>query len=510
MYTIIVAAFVRNLFCRYTSKDNYSIGLLKFPALHRRHCQTEFSHLLTNMKFLYFKTFLLCVLFAAFMYELVISLMKYSHMNTGFHISSWHQEEVLYPSLTVCKKPTFGEYIDDQILNASEFSTLQSLVSSHAWTREQVFYFLSHPRMLGLSYPCTTTWGGVEPGKPCSFPSPAQFDNRSGCQAWSADRPLCYTRLSQDGSFYKEQDEYGLESDYWQQTTHNWGYCPDNCSGQVAEPASDFNLARREEVWQGRIVDLRTWDAGICYTYEPPGKSRTDVTSQLFAFLGASQNKDSVITFDLYLHEKGQFWPREGANIQGEKITLKTGVEVELSFSITQVTVMDKTGRSCTKDPDYSLTECLVTFIEREVGCSLPLLANNTTTLECATQGSISAYYHKLIWLKTASVEAVASASGCWTRCSYLKYKVTKRKETVADWRKGWVSSFFLAAESGLIRQEVCIFVTWCHYGLVGGVPGVRPAGHGGLCGRIPWAVPGLVLLLHAAGLLDLGEGSLA
>ena len=34
------------------------------------------------------------------------------------------------------------------------------------------------------------------------------------------------------------------------------------------------------QVWQNKIFDLKTWSAGVCYTYNPPDKSDTLLTSR--------------------------------------------------------------------------------------------------------------------------------------------------------------------------------------------------------------------------------------
>ena len=34
------------------------------------------------------------------------------------------------------------------------------------------------------------------------------------------------------------------------------------------------------QVWQNKMYDLRTWAAGMCYTYNPPNKSDTLLTSR--------------------------------------------------------------------------------------------------------------------------------------------------------------------------------------------------------------------------------------
>ena len=41
-----------------------------------------------------------------------------------------------------------------------------------------------------------------------------------------------------------------------------------------------WNHQRFYQVWQNKIFDLRTWTAGVCYTYNPPNKSDTLLTSR--------------------------------------------------------------------------------------------------------------------------------------------------------------------------------------------------------------------------------------
>ena len=53
--------------------------------------------------------------------------------------------------------------------NVSVLDTRSAIVEN-VWRREKVFHFFSHPKMLNLSFPCTTLEGGTDPGKPCAFP----------------------------------------------------------------------------------------------------------------------------------------------------------------------------------------------------------------------------------------------------------------------------------------------------------------------------------------------------
>ena len=122
------------------------------------------------------------------------------------------------------------------------------------------------------------------------------------------------------------------------------------------------NKKRIHQVWVNKIFDLRTWTAGMCYTYNPPNKSDTLLTSRfdnndihilkeilneyfqnflnqtdsllLLARMALTTqpthwkvsakvpNKIVIISlgFDIYLHEKDQFWPRQGPSDHGDKV----------------------------------------------------------------------------------------------------------------------------------------------------------------------------------------------
>ena len=50
---------------------------------------------------------------------------------------------LLYPSISFCKKWTFDDYIDEQILDENAtFSDIRDLIASEVWDRKRVIYFL--------------------------------------------------------------------------------------------------------------------------------------------------------------------------------------------------------------------------------------------------------------------------------------------------------------------------------------------------------------------------------
>ena len=107
------------------------------------------------------------------------------------NILSQDDGAIWYPSVTVCKEYIFDDYQDHEQagLNVEEDQLMQYL-HDHTWSREQLFYFVTHAKMFdNRSFPCTTSEGGSDPGKPCSFPYLYDGKLVTGCQ-----EEFCYTR----------------------------------------------------------------------------------------------------------------------------------------------------------------------------------------------------------------------------------------------------------------------------------------------------------------------------
>ena len=109
---------------------------------------------------------------------------------------------------------------------------------------------------------------------------------------------------------------YGGSHDYW-------GLCKPECRGEMPGPESEYNLAKENEkfntAWSDGLYNLMYFQAGFCYTYDPPHKSGRGVSNGLYFMLGHKnlfrdyqniskyQARDSsylLYSFDIYLHEK--------------------------------------------------------------------------------------------------------------------------------------------------------------------------------------------------------------
>ena len=354
-----------------------------------------------------FKYSVLVILVVLFCTILFQSGLKYRKKITSYQKTSINEDKLLYPSVSICKKYTFDDYIDEELLNHTfSMSEKQDLIKKNAWLRERAIIFVGHASMLGMTYPCLTTLGGTDAGKLCSFPSPDYFSNP--CDFDQTQKKVCFTRMQDNGEkYYSKRGEL------------KWGFCPKGCNGEIANQTSPYNLASKEELWEGDLFDLRSWGVGICHTYNPPEPSDTDLTSRLVLLLGSVNDPGStwLDSFQVYLHERGQFWPR--ADLV-PMLSVLNGTEMEANFRVGKVKGLGH-QQPCTMEKDYSLTSCIMTHVFRETGCSFRA---ETNTMSCARSEDVPNYFNTLVWAKTASVAELYQKTNCLPKCSFTEYQV--------------------------------------------------------------------------------------
>ena len=99
-----------------------------------------------------------------------------------------------------------------------------------------------------------------------------------------------------------------------------------------------------------------------------------------------------MIGIDVYLHEKDQFWPRQGSSDHGDKVPSKItlmdgklkraeslkskqmimkveiapGIELEGSFSVTRTKELGLQN-PCTEEEGYSFTACISSYVDSQV-----------------------------------------------------------------------------------------------------------------------------------------------
>ena len=112
------------------------------------------------------------VLFSYFISKSVIKLLR---GDTVYVTNMEDATFIQYPSISVCTKYT-SKILSYPIADTNKLYTNKSLnenkelISESIWNKSEVFYFVNHPSMLGMRFPCITINDGDDPGKPCKFP----------------------------------------------------------------------------------------------------------------------------------------------------------------------------------------------------------------------------------------------------------------------------------------------------------------------------------------------------
>ena len=91
-----------------------------------------------------------------------------------------------------------------------------------------------------------------------------------------------------------------------------------------------------------------------------------------------SYDEDYTKGFNIYLHEKGQFWPGlEMDRIGQKKIQIPINAELWGTFTSMHKISLDKKSDPCMSDPGYSYTMCIKDYVTSKAGCHLDWADNN-------------------------------------------------------------------------------------------------------------------------------------
>ena len=208
------------------------------------------------------------------------------------------------------------------------------------------------------------------------------------------------------------------------------------------------------------MYDLRTFGSGFCHTYDPPEPSPPDFDKRLLMFLGDVRTRvkeSNINSFIVYIHEKGQFWPRPGMAFigQSEPIILNLNSEVDATFSIQKRKTLNTPERSCTDVPGYSFTRCLRDFVEKSSGCKICWRMTNTKEDDCRDNQNMSDYYYKLLHIQRSSIKNIIQQSGCLPKCQVTKYLYQEVSKERVAWARNWSSAIYLRAQSPSVAEIV-------------------------------------------------------
>ena len=153
----------------------------------------------------------------------------------------------------------------------------------------------------------------------------------------------------------------------------------------------------------------------------------------MIMFLGLPSSSlltDFTRAYDIYLHERSQFWPgTDMENIgQTEMIEVQLHTEIWGSFTVSLIKKLNKVSDPCEEAEDYSFTECLMEFVVRSTGCYLDWgqtfsSANYpvcTTLQQIISMEKLLHRISKLSWTKLTKI------TRCYGKCQYKKFTFTQ------------------------------------------------------------------------------------
>ena len=163
--------------------------------------------------------------------------------------------------------------------------------------------------------------------------------------------------------------------------------------------------------------------------------------------------EDYYNTWDVFIHERGQFWPRPGLSSfgQSEVITVEAGQELEITFSVKEVEKLARPGRECVEAEDQSLTLCLKNYIRSQLSCDIHWFEAEADS-QCSPD-SLQQYFDFLINLKQAPTSELVAQSGCSPRCKMTQYSLQTRRQNI-DWPANWTASVFLQPRSAVVEHS--------------------------------------------------------
>ena len=368
-----------------------------------------------------------------------------SHLEFFFGIIVYQfkaEKKVMYPSVSVCRKYAFDQqsldfeyyyYYEDKGVN-----TFIGWINDYSVGMEKQFYFFTLPGVENLTFPCTTKLGGMTPGRPCVFPFEWNGYPQYKCSKLETPSPACITKI--DG--YADSD--------------NFGYCPANCSGEMPGPNSPYNLAsfKHRQYWYSYFYDLSSYENGYCHTFNPPQKSVPGLENRMYFMI--SNVSAYLSAYDIFLHENGQFWPRSDMFSIGQPEPVKVDLnsDVEITFTIKEITNINTPSRPCIERDDYSFTKCVQKFAIEKTNCNIDYFAvGEDQEGSCSTENFLK-YFKLLIRIKQSGLSDVIKESGCHPKCKISQYSY-ETIEKKSYWTPNWTAEIYIQPKSSIIEYSV-------------------------------------------------------
>ena len=174
-----------------------------------------------------------------------------------------------------------------------------------------------------------------------------------------------------------------------------------------------------DSLWSSDLYVFKTWDAGYCHTYNPPPQQSPAFENRIGLFLGhihmADYDQYQFLSFHIYIHEKGQFWPKRIFK-PVQKIVVRANELKVIEFYTDKVTKLKDENANCVQEKDYSLTSCLNEYIGRQVGCNLQWFSKSKYPM-CKSNEELNLIRNITLWMKRVSTRTLEETSGCYEKC---------------------------------------------------------------------------------------------
>ena len=139
-------------------------------------------------------------------------------------------------------------------------------------------------------------------------------------------------------------------------------------------------------------------------------------------------DKFQFLSFHIYIHEKGQFWPKRIFK-PVQKIVVRANELKVIELYTDKVTKLKDENTNCVEAKDYSMTSCLNDFIGRQVGCNLQWFSSSKYP-KCQLNEELYKIRNLTLWMKRVSTKKLEETSGCYEKCEKttvsIKYNLFK------------------------------------------------------------------------------------
>ena len=126
--------------------------------------------------------------------------------------------------------------------------------------------------------------------------------------------------------------------------------------------------------------------------------------------------------YDVFIHEKGQFWPRSDMFSYGQpdKISVKNSSEIEIVFSSKIAVKMPSLDNRCVDDNSYSFTQCIYEYTRKKTNCQFDVYQSKHQKVSC-DEDEFQDYVDPLVRIKQSRINEVQEETGCYPKCEVVQ-----------------------------------------------------------------------------------------